>query len=324
MTRTLRAMRIVVVAVITVVAAACSGGTDSGSGSSPVTQPVTSSSSTTSTTMPPLTGDLAVLTYNVAGLPAGLSQSNPEANAPEIGRRLDAYDLVVFQEDFGFYSDLIEAEASHPHRSERHPGPEALNPVNRAEALVGDGLNRYSKYPFAPVERFPWSGCFGGADVSDGGSADCLSLKGFSVATTTLDAGVEIDVYNLHVEAGGTNEDLRLAAADLEELGAEIATRSTNRAVLVGGDWNLHPDRPEEAAILDDFRETAGMTDVCEVVDCGADADEIDRMMFRSSETLDLIPVSHRFERAEFVDAEGAPLSDHDPLAVQFAWVAAK
>ena len=46
------------------------------------------------------TGSFNVLTYNVAGLPEGLSSGHPETNTPLISPRLGAYDIVNVQEDF--------------------------------------------------------------------------------------------------------------------------------------------------------------------------------------------------------------------------------
>jgi hypothetical protein len=62
------------------------------------------------------------------------------------------------------------------------------------------------------------------------------------------------------------------------------------------------------------------MTDVCEVVECGADLHKIDKFTFRSAPDLVLEPLSHHFERDTFQDAEGEPLSDHDALAVDWEW----
>src|SRR5699024_9684185 len=45
-------------------------------------------------------GSFDVLSYNVAGLPEVLSDSNPSVNMALIGPLLDAYDLVLTQEDF--------------------------------------------------------------------------------------------------------------------------------------------------------------------------------------------------------------------------------
>ena len=73
-----------------------------------------------------------------------------------------------------------------------------------------------------------WDGCFGGFDTSDGGAADCISQKGFSVAVTEPAPGVFIDVYDLHGEAGRTTTDLELQAADYVQLAAYI--QRTRRA----------------------------------------------------------------------------------------------
>src|SRR5688572_4369456 len=48
----------------------------------------------------PPSGTLLALTYNVAGLPEGLSQSMPMRNTPIIGPLLNDYDLVFLQESW--------------------------------------------------------------------------------------------------------------------------------------------------------------------------------------------------------------------------------
>ncbi|MEL7210599.1 MAG: hypothetical protein AAGK32_20595, partial [Actinomycetota bacterium] len=223
------------------------------------------------------------------------------------------YDLVLLQEDFDFYTDALRADADHEFQTEPHPGPEIENPIARESAAVGDGLNILSRFPLDGMERVPWQGC-GEA------SADCLALKGFAHTVATIDDGVEVDVYTLHMEAGGPDEALR--QDDLDELAEYLAANSAGRAVIIGGDWNLHTDEEPDSTQFDDFLAETGMIDVCEEVDCGADADEIDKIVFRSSNELVLTPTSHRFERDDFVDAAGEPLSDHDALHVDFEWEA--
>lgn len=65
---------------------------------------------------PPPSGTFTTLTYNVAGLPEGLSGSNPSVNTPLISPLLNAYDLVLVQEDWidaagvdFFHDDVISA-----------------------------------------------------------------------------------------------------------------------------------------------------------------------------------------------------------------------
>ena len=274
---------------------------------------------------PPPTGTFTTLTYNVAGLPEGLSGSNPSVNTPLISPLLNAYDLVLVQEDWidaagvDFFHDDLVSQVTHPFRSTPAPAPNGTDP-RRPEALVADGLNRLSRFPFGAVTRQMWPHCFGGLDTSDGGAGDCLSQKGFSVARTTLAPGVEVDVYNLHGEAGSTALDEQYSAEDFEVLGRYIASHSAGRAVLVGGDYNLHTDRPVDGEIFNRFLAATGLTDVCAVVDCGADADVIDKFVFRSGGGVALEPLTHRFEQERFTRSDGEPLSDHDPLAVTWRW----
>lgn len=285
---------------IALVTTACSGGGDDDD---------PEAGGTTTTTGP--AGTFTSLTYNVAGLPQGINPDQfPERNTPIISPLLNAYDVVLVQEDFGSYTDLLRAGADHEHMSEPHPGPAELNPIGRAEAGVGDGLNILSRLPIGPLDRVPWTNC-GNA------SADCLALKGFAATTLTLDDGVTVALYTLHMEAGGVDTALR--GEDLDQLAAYLEEH-TPGAVLIGGDWNLNYDESPDGEQLRGFMEETGLQDVCDVVDCGADDDVIDRFLFRSGDDVTLRPTSHRFERETFVDPAGAPLSDHDPLAVEWSW----
>jgi hypothetical protein len=74
--------------------------------------------------------------------------------------------------------------------------------------------------------------------------------------------------------------------------------------------------------VWDGFQSATGLSDVCRVLDCGTDAGEIDKFAFRSSRSIQLTPLSHHFERDVFKRDDGEPLSDHDALAVRFAWKA--
>ena len=265
------------------------------------------------TTTAGASGTFTSLTYNVAGLPQGINADQfPERNTPIISPLLNEYDVVVVQEDFGSYTDLLRADADFDFMSEPHPGPGTLNPIARAGAAVGDGLNVMSELPIGDLDRVPWTDC--GAQ-----SADCLALKGFAATTLTLADGVDVDLYTLHMEAGGSDTALR--GEDLDQLAAYLDEHTTG-AVLIGGDWNLNYDESPDGEQLRGFMEDTGLQDVCDVIDCGADDDVIDRFLFRSGDDVTLTPTSHRFEREQFVDPEGAPLSDHDPLAVEWSWSA--
>ena len=296
------------------------------------------SDATTSATTAGPSGEFVMLSYNVAGLPEALSGSEPAINTPIIGPKLNAFDLVLLQESWKtpepnplaplrVYHEDLEAAADFPHRSTPATQPLGSNP-HRPEALLADGLNRFSRLSFDEVTRVAWTGCFGGMDRSDHGAGDCLATKGFSVATTELADGVELDVYNLHGEAGSSARDQELQAADYEQLAKFILEHSADKAILLAGDTNLHtdvdadPEHPEGAgdlAIWERFLEQTGLVDVCEPLDC-RDPDRIDKAAFRNNDSVTLKPLSRTWETDNFKRDDGRPLSDHEPLAVRFRW----
>lgn len=286
-------------------------------------------------------GELTVLSYNVAGLPQELSDVNPEQHIPLISPLLNDYDIVLTQEDFDYwepaldaldfvhYHERLRAEATHEHATAPYPGPEATG-ASRPGMQVGDGLGVLSRFPFTGEARVPWTGCFGGFDTSDGGAADCLAAKGFAMVRVTLsdEAGgpYEVDVYTLHGEAGATDEDQRLQEADFDQLATYIAEHSDGRAVIVGGDTNLHTDSdhpdahaPADTEAWDRFLQATGLADACTATGC-EETDAIDKVAFRSDGGVTLTATAHDFPRDRFTDAEGVELSDHPPLVVGFRW----
>jgi len=252
----------------------------------------------------PQDGEVEALTYNVAGLPQGLSGSDPEAHMPLISPLLNGYELVLVQEDFSYHSELAE-EAEHPHQSV--PKEDSLR-------FVHDGLNRFSQWPWSSLQRTQWVACFGDATS---GASDCLAEKGFSLARTDLGEGVIVDIYNHHAEAGGGSEDVAARTEGYDQFIAYIQEHSAGSALIVGGDMNLHGDDPDDAPILQRFKDEAGLTDVCEYLSCGDD--HIDRFLFRDNDLIDIEPLMWEVA-AEFVDGEGNDLSDHEAIHVTFSW----
>jgi endonuclease/exonuclease/phosphatase family metal-dependent hydrolase len=283
-------------------------------------------------------GEFSVLSYNVAGLPQEISTENPKEHIPLISPLLNEYDVVLTQEDFDWwqgvagtldfvhYHERLRAQATHEYRSAQHPGPEAvgLDPTSRP-LQVGDGNGVLSRLPFTGNTRVPWTGCFGGFDTTDGGAADCLAMKGFGMVTMTVADGAEVDVYTLHAEAGATAQDQRLQAEDFTQLADFIGEHSAGRAVIIGGDTNLHTDSDHgtyggaDDEIWAAFLERAGLTDACAATDC-AETGSIDKIAYRSGTGVKLAAVSHDMPRERFTAPDGDDLSDHPPLVVEFTW----
>lgn len=302
-----------VLLLVVVTAGACSSDDGTGDADGGASGATTTSAADTETAGP--SGTFSSLAYNVAGLPQGINADQfPEQNQPIMSPLLNDYDVVVLQEDFGFYTDLLRADATHEFQSDPHPGPAELNPIARESAATGDGLNVLSRLPIGPLERVPWRTCAPAA-------GDCLALKGFASTTLELaDDGTSLDLYTLHMEAGGEEDDNVARGKDLDDLAAYLDENSADDAVIIGGDWNLSFGEEPDGTQLRDFQAETGLQDVCDVVDCGADDDVIDRFFFRSGGNVELTPVSHSFERDVFADADGGPLSDHDALRVDWEW----
>jgi endonuclease/exonuclease/phosphatase family metal-dependent hydrolase len=272
-----------------------------------------------------LAGEFLLLNYNVAGLPQGISGSDPETNMPLIGPLLNGYDLVLVQESWEtpdpnpfeplrVYHEILRALVDHPYESTPAPHPLGLDPT-RETALLSDGLNRFSRFPMAPVLREAWDECH----VT---SADCLAFKGFSMARTTFAPGVEVDVYNLHMEAGGAPEDEAVRDRGITQLLDFLTLHSAGRAVVVAGDFNLHLEDEPDGTQYQRLVSEGGLTDACDFLACPGPL-QIEKVLFRGSDDVELTALTWRLENDVFVRDDMEPLSDHPALAVRFRWAAA-
>jgi hypothetical protein len=266
-------------------------------------------------------GPLTVVTYNVAGLPTSFGGEG-ELNNIHVSPLLNGYDLVALQEDFFFHDDLTSA-VDYPFASEKDTS---------GVTGSGDGLLRLSESPFVDFQRITWVECFGTLT----NASDCLTPKGFNVARHEIGPGTWLDVYNLHAEAGSAPEDLSARRAGLRQLADFIDVFSTDNAVLVLGDFNSRYTR--EGDILPEVLSRTGLHDTwIELVRggdvpavgealtacaldgrAGADCEIVDKVLYRGSQTLELLPVEYRVPVEEFSDGMGVPLSDHDPVVVRF------
>jgi endonuclease/exonuclease/phosphatase family metal-dependent hydrolase len=246
-------------------------------------------------------GHLKVLTYNIAGLPDGFMTPHPSANMPRIGALLARYDLALIQEDFAF-GTLLRQSVTLPFQSPAF--------VRAGRLHFGDGLSQFASQPFTALQREPWLSCHGVVDSY----FDCLTPKGFISTRQRLAEDVEIDVYNVHLDAGPSSADQQARDAQLDQLIEAIAHRSAGRAILLAGDTNLRAPRDS----LKRFQHATGLVDVCEALHC-PDLRRIDRVFYRSSPALTMIPRKWSLDR-RFVDAKGQPLSDHLAVAVELDW----
>ncbi|MFI6560082.1 jacalin-like lectin [Streptomyces sp. NPDC050534] len=262
------------------------------------------------------TGSFNVLTYNVAGLPEGLSSSHPAANTPLISPRLGSYDIVNVQEDFNYHAALY-ADDNHPYRTATSGG-----------AGIGDGLNTLSDFPFEDFERVKWNDCTG---------TNCLTPKGFSLARVRLAEGVFVDLYNLHPNADDTDDALAARRANIEQLSEFIRANSAGNAVIVMGDTNTRYTRTGDN--IRTLVDGNGLTDawvqlvkggtapaqgadplLCPTTAPANDCEVVDKVLYRGSKLLSLDATRYNDEWAKFLDAAGGNLSDHFPHTVDFSY----
>ncbi|WP_338895425.1 jacalin-like lectin [Streptomyces sp. TG1A-60] len=261
-------------------------------------------------------GTFNVLTYNVAGLPEGLSSGSPATNTPLISPRLGAYDIVNVQEDFNYHAALYAGD-DHPHRTATSGG-----------VPFGDGLNTLSDLAFEDFERVKWNNCTG---------TNCLTPKGFSLARVRLDEGAFVDLYNVHTNADATDDALAARRANVEQLSDFIQANSAGNAVIVMGDTNTRYTRTgdnirtllAENGLTDPWvRLVKGGTPpapgsdalVCPTTAPTNDCEVVDKVLYRDSDVVNLTATRYHNEWAKFLDPAGGNLSDHFPHTVDFSW----
>lgn len=261
-------------------------------------------------------GTFNVLTYNVAGLPEGLSSGNPEKNTPLISPRLAAYDIVNVQEDFNYHAALYAGD-NHPYRTATSGG-----------VPFGDGLNTLSDHPFEDFERVKWNKCTG---------TNCLTPKGFSLARVRLAEGVFVDLYNVHTNADDTDDALAARRANIDQLSDFIQANSSGNAVVVMGDTNTRYTRggdnirtlADENGLTDAWvqlakggvRPTQGADALlCPTSAPPNDCEVVDKVLYRGSDLLKLDATRYHNEWASFLDSAGGNLSDHFPHTVDFSY----
>ncbi|CAL9290471.1 hypothetical protein SUDANB51_06453 [Streptomyces sp. enrichment culture] len=261
-------------------------------------------------------GSFDVLTYNIAGLPLGLGDSDPETNTPLIGQRLGPYDIVNVQEDFNYHASLY-ANDKHPYRTATSGG-----------AAFGDGLNTLSNHSFEDFQRVRWNQCTG---------TNCLTPKGFSLARVRLAEGVFVDLYNVHTNADSDDAALAARRANIEQLSDFIQANSAGNAVIVMGDTNTRYTRAgdnirtllSENGLKDPWVDLVkggtppaqgGDALVCDAAAPTNDCEVVDKVLYRGSRLVNLTATRYNNDWASFLRSDGKHLSDHFPHRVDFSY----
>jgi len=263
------------------------------------------------------TGDFTVLTYNVAGLPEGISSSHPAVNSTPIGILLNSYNIVHVQEDF-CYHDSILLNERHPYRT-----------TTLGCVPGGDGLNTFSDYPIYNVVRIKWDTCNGW---------DCFTPKGFSYSQIEISTGDTVDFYNVHTNAGSTAADLVARRNNIGQLCKYINLHSAGKAAIIMGDMNSRYTRNGDtlSGILGlgfqdvwvklirsgNTPQPGGALTECDSVLTSPTCEVVDKIFYRSNGKIELVPVAYQLDDSRFYyhNIDTLPLSDHHPLFSRFTY----
>ena len=168
---------------------------------------------------------LKVVTYNIWGLPSWMTRARP-GRYPQIARELERLDPDIIL--------LQEAWTAKARKSAPANGCWAIaRAAGQHTFFQQSGLVTLSKCPIIAGEFYPFSRA---------AFPDRFVNKGALKVTVLLPGGRVLNVWNVHLQEGGSPE-IRLSQA--RELVSRVqAAEDGQIADLVGGDFNCAPDSP--------------------------------------------------------------------------------
>lgn len=258
--------------------------------------------------------EISVLSYNTHGLPEFVTRDGAAERHRRIGALSNRYDLVLLQEDFLHHEELLVG-ARHP-LVVRGNGPRSVLPGYSTWLCpwCGSGLTILAGLEpdrVLEVDRIPFDVCSGWIFRR----LDCWASKGFLRVRLALAPGIELDVYDLHLDAGTASEDRRARSRQLETLRDHALRASAERAIVVAGDFNVWSALEDDHLRLEAFVAALGLRRAA-VPPVTRGYPGVDRIYYRSGGEVRVAVVGASIEE-EFVDEEGAPLSDHAAIAAR-------
>lgn len=169
-----------------------------------------------------------------------------------IGKYSRNYDFVMLQEVFNRRQRrLITREIN---RKERFDNRYQRTPFLR----INSGVFNLSKYEIVKSSFKRFSRC---------GGAQCLSGKGVLHTRVKLPAGIELDIYNTHLQPFKSGESIR--RHQINEILRHIEkTNDGKRAVVLVGDFNVSASR-EEHPMFEKQLEDFGFADAWKLMNHG-------------------------------------------------------
>ena len=301
-------------------------------------------------------GTLSVATLNVDGLPTKISfiHSNPDGPGSR-GTMMASqylaqkgYDIIGVQEDFN-YDDELRSALETDYDCGLWQGGISLGDINWLTIwktkFETDGLRLFwrKRHLLENEDMVEWTDSYGKFDHC----WDDIVTKGFHRAEITLDSGLRIVVYNMHLDAS-TEEDERDGddGGDKEarrrqwyQLRDSVMVRLDERPVILLGDMNsLYPRDSIQAIFIDPINATGRyhVADAWVEHEMGGVYPEVGsgdyRVAYTTGESLDKILYINPMEglrlqledfreERDYVWDDGTPLGDHYPVSARFSIV---
>lgn len=263
--------------------------------------------------------ELSLVSYNLHGLPSWIAFDDPPSRMTAIGPLLSRYDVALLQEDWSHHDALMASVGAAAVRRGNGPRGTAFGWLTPFCGHCGSGLTLLSIAPKLKIELHEASPLPGCAGWLSGGN-DCFATKGFLRARLALATGIEVDLVDLHLDAGPGADDQEVRRTQLDALADRLERSSAGRALVVAGDFNLDLDDPPSRTILDAFRDRLALLDSGahprHERGAGGAWVRIDHVFFRRGDDVRVEPIAAG-EATEFV-RDGAPLSDHPAVSVRF------
>jgi len=270
--------------------------------------------------------EFTVLSYNIHGLFPLAAKDDPRDRMPTIAWLANRYEIVMFQEDFEYHHVLrsqmpgtIGVRGNGMGWDPRRVLAKLIiSPVSiflpHFSPPYGAGISIFVRESLAltdDVDREAFGFCHGWF----GANGDCWARKGYQRVGIRTPEGLEVDLYNTHLEAGPTEHSVEIRGRQLDALARAIEARPKTRAVIVAGDFNSAFNRVGDREKIVEFRRRL------ELQDSGAGPElpywrERDYILHRDG-TDAALRVEQAGEAQEFVQRDRA-LSDHPALYARF------
>lgn len=184
-------------------------------------------------------GTFAAASYNIDGLPLlAANLDGPGSNGTKtISSRLagDAWDIIAFQEDFAYDSQLRGSMSNYTFGTYR--GNVTSTSSNDTDGLGFATLSSTTSFSGETFVKFndAYGGLFDGANT-------CVE-KGFRYYLVTLAGGAQIDLYITHMNSGSDQGHKDARASQFQQLAQYIASNDNGNPILVLGDFNARYTR---------------------------------------------------------------------------------